>query len=325
MAAKRTLEAKLDRLRALEDEPVGDGLRAEVKKLLGSASGIVAGKAAKLAGAKRLVELVPDLVGVFERFLEDPVKTDPGCQGKCGAVEALTALGYEGTDVYVTGIRHCQPEPAWGKPVDTADKLRGLCAYALYAAGHPDLYYYLVDLLSDPEPVARTAAAQVLGNLASETAELLLRMKVRAGDPEPPVVGECLGALMRIAPQRSLPFVAGFLHGPDDLATEAAFALGESRLPAACARLIAARSARMGDARDGLLLPIALTRQEEALDYLLRVVAEEHPNSAEAALRTLPVLAADPLRVGRVAEAVRGRNDRTLDAAFREEFPAADS
>lgn len=320
MASGRSLDATLDRLRELEEAGPPEARGRELRRCLRSTRGIAAGKAAAIAGRKGHTELIPDLVLAFERFLKNPVKTDPGCRAKCGIVEALTALNYRETDLFIRGLHHVQKEPAWGPPVDTADRLRGLCAYALYAAGHPRLHAHLVDLLQDPEPVARTAAVQVLGSLDVEVSELLLRMKARQGDPEPEVLGECLGALMRMAPQSSLSFVAEFLDRDDSAATEAAFALAESRHPEAADLLIKTRTNRVGPARDGLLLPIALTRQESAQDYLLDVITEEHLGAADTALRALATQPVTRGQSDRIAAAVRGRESPALEAALKEAF-----
>ncbi len=62
----------------------------------------------------------------------------------------------------------------------------------------------------------------------------MLRLKVQIGDAEPQVIGECFGALLAIAAEYSLPFVAAYLHGKDEELQEyAALALGESRRPEA--------------------------------------------------------------------------------------------
>ena len=56
----------------------------------------------------------------FHRFMENPVKTDPGCSAKVELVTALHDLDCAREEVFLQGLRHVQKEPGWGPPVDTA-------------------------------------------------------------------------------------------------------------------------------------------------------------------------------------------------------------
>ena len=95
-----------------------------------------------------------------------------------------------------------------------------------------------MDLLHDPEPHARSGAARAIACTQPLAAEAVLCSKALAGDPEPEVTGECLAALLRVAGDEALDFVAGFLDDPGaEVSALAALALGESHLDGALAVL----------------------------------------------------------------------------------------
>jgi HEAT repeat protein len=315
-------EPALERLEAIRHEPDSPVVLAVLRKGLASARNRVAARAARLAGERAAAELIPDLEDAFERFLRNPVKSDPGCLAKQTIVEVLADLGHAGEELYLRGARHVQLEPAWGPPVDTAADLRGLCGMALVQTGYPEAHFVLVDLLHDPEVQTRRHAVRGLTAFESQASELLLRMKARTGDPEPDVVGLCLAGLMAMAPDRSLPFLGEFLDGDDPaLREEAALALGESRHPKAFPRLKACWDRNVdSDARQALALPIALCRGEESLAFLLGMVEEGAPTLAEAAVTALRIYRGDRERVERIRDAVDNRADRELARAYRDAF-----
>ena len=64
--------------------------------------------------------------------------------------------------------------------------------------------------------------------MAGDESPLLLRLKARAGDPEPPVVGQVFDSLLRLEGKAAIPFLGEFLRSPsEDVRAEAALALGE--------------------------------------------------------------------------------------------------
>src|SRR3989454_6095320 len=82
-----------------------------------------------VARAADLSALAPDLITAFPRFLEVPVRRDPGCVAKTGIVHALLSFGdAAGSDVFLRGAVHVQREPAFGPPIDTAPELRATSA-----------------------------------------------------------------------------------------------------------------------------------------------------------------------------------------------------
>ena len=216
------------------------------------------------------------MIAAFAHFLEDPIRRDPGCAAKEAIADALYRLGAPEIDVYQRGIRHVQLEPVYGGKQDTAVQLRGTCGLALVRVHHPDYLIALAELLADREAPARRIAAQALGYSENPAAQPLLRLKALIGDEEPQVLSECLLALLAVAPDASLEFVAGFLDGrtPDN-AEAAALALGGSRLPAALP-LLCEWWERTFDAnlRRTALLAIAMLKSDAAIAYLLEHVRE---------------------------------------------------
>src|SRR5262245_26883585 len=157
MAKSRTLDAKLARLKALRDDPHTPAAQAELKKSLGDRSNYVASRAAEMVRDFELRDLIPDLLVAFERFLVEPVKSDPQVLSKNAIAAGLTKLGHDDADFYANGMRHFQPEPVWGGERDTAAHLRGLCAFGLVQSSCGDAHDVLsrlVDLLADPEKPA---------------------------------------------------------------------------------------------------------------------------------------------------------------------------
>src|ERR1700722_9550827 len=96
-----------------------------LRKALRDRNNFVCSKAAAVAGDLLLRELIPDLLAAFERFLKDPVKSDPKCWAKNAIVKALKDLGHDDAAIYLRGIGHVQMEPVWGGSADSAGARRG--------------------------------------------------------------------------------------------------------------------------------------------------------------------------------------------------------
>ncbi len=272
MRRRDPTEEALNSLSELRRQPDSGRLRA----FLGNRSNLVVAKAAKIAGDLRIAELVPDLAAAFHRLMADAAKLDKGCAGTSAIVAALYAMDYDSADVYLKGVRHIQMESAYGPPVDAAAQLRGDSALGLVGTRHPDALFEVVRLLADKEPRARMGAARAIGSLAGETGELLLLLKVLAGDSEPDVLGECFSGLLACGSERSLRLVCAYLDDEDQAIAEAAIlALGASRLPGAIDALREKWGRTVhGPIRKTLLLALATARQDSALDFLVSLVAE---------------------------------------------------
>lgn len=308
MSRSQRLEDRLADLEALRGDPTSpESLRA-LQKALTSKVNHVVGRAAEIAGDYQLTELEPDLVQAFERFMVNPQKTDPACIAKTAIAEALYRMESYQTDLFLQGIGHVQMEPVFGGREDTAAKLRGICALGLVRINYPNVMLELAQLLADSEADARIAAARAIGYAGLEAGVPLLRFKVLSGDPHPQVLCECFSALLQLAPESSLAFVAGFLQRDDRALQEAAaVALGESHLVQAFPFLETAwEDAVDGELRRMLLLAIALLRHERALEFLLSLV-EQGGTRADEALAALRIYKDEERIWARVEAVLDGR------------------
>jgi len=107
--------------------------------------------ATKLIVQHGLTQLIPDLIASFTRMLTDGAKRDPSCKAKWAISNTLYQLEKPDADLFLSGIRHIQQEPVWGKTIDTAAPLRSLCALGLVQANYPDVLIELADLLANAE------------------------------------------------------------------------------------------------------------------------------------------------------------------------------
>jgi HEAT repeat protein len=308
----------LERLADSLDEPdAGERLRP----YLASRSSVVAARAAELARRVPDHGLESELVATFRRFMKDAEKTDKGCLAKMSAVEALLAGEDSDPDVLRTGLRHRQFEPTWGGSVDTAAPLRAHCALGLVQIGADGVLDDLAELLADPEGDARLGAARALA-ACGDSATPLLRFKVLTGDEQPLVVAECLSGLMAVAPNQSFDFVAALVDpSRGDLAGHAAMALAEARAPGAFELLVRRwEDAFLAEFRQGLLLPIGLTRHDGAPGFLLSVLESGDLAAATSAIAALAIYKGDPGVGERAREAIRGPHRSRLlsflDKAF---------
>lgn len=322
MAKPRGVDARLARLRALQNEPASAQFAAELRKALADSSNLVVAEAAGIAGDRNFADLAGDLVTAFHRFMEAPAEQDKQCRAKISLVQALNKLDYSKADVFLRGLCHVQMEGVWGGEQDTAAPLRGHAAFGLVRIGHPDVLVLLADLLADPEKLARDAAAQALGATGSSAAIPLLRFKARTGDQEPDVIGACFAALIDLDPKASIPFVAEFLEEGDQGVREAAaLALGESRRPEALDVLKAFRERLSpGQLQEVVLLAIAMLRLPAAVDLLVEIVSKEDQATAKSALSALAIHRHNPKIVERVAAILTSRNDAVLQAFFQKKF-----
>ena len=269
----------------------------------------VVARAAGIAREADLSALGGDLAAVFPRFLEDPVRRDPGCLAKLALVETLLAFEHWAPDVYLAGARHVQKEPAYGGPVDTAAALRGASAEGLVAMRHPDALARCVDLLVDREPAARLGALRALGASGRPDVALAVRLLLLRGDPAPEVTAGAFAVLLGLAPEDSVPFVAERLAADsEDVARAAAFALGETRRDEAVGalreRLVAERRA---DVRHAVMVALATSRQDAAFDLLLDAVARGGAADSRAAVDALRIYAHDDALQERVRQALAAR------------------
>lgn len=318
--AKRTgVEDRLEAVRAAGADPSAAAARATLERGLCDRSALVVAAAAEIAAEAALVELGPSLTAAFHRLLAGGDSADPGCRAKTALVRAMVQLEHHDGDVYLRGVRHVQYEPVWGGREEVAAALRGQSALGLVRIHHSEATAELAALLADPQAAARTAAAQVLGEVDPAVAVPLLRFKVLTGDPDPAVVGACLATLLVAAPGSSLPFVAERLKGEPAVAEVAAMALGESRLEGAFDPLAAFAGEALGEARSVGFLALALLRSERAWSHLLEIVASGTSGQARDAATALATFRHD----ARLAERVRAAAARSDHASVRSVAEAA--
>jgi hypothetical protein len=161
--------------------------------------------------------------------------------------------------------------------------------------------------------------------LPSEASELVLRLKVLTGDESPEVPGDCFSSLLHLAPERSFDFVAGFLTNDNlDVAQAASIALAQSQLRQRAVPILVERfrGAVGTEYQEIMLTSIALARVPSAVEFLLTVVADEHPNLAAAAIRAMAGYRADDRVRERVRSIVVSRGVRKLVEEFAESFRA---
>src|SRR4051812_47104826 len=122
MPGKRAFEeqiALLEALRQASEEARLDALR----RGLGNRNNFLVAKAADLAREFNSMELIDDLLSAYERFFQNPEKTDPQCWAKNALSRALAAMEHQDVDVFLRGMRHIQMEPVYGGRSDTAGTL----------------------------------------------------------------------------------------------------------------------------------------------------------------------------------------------------------
>ncbi|HEX4267338.1 MAG TPA: hypothetical protein VHY36_05590 [Steroidobacteraceae bacterium] len=311
-ARQEAVEQTLDILNALE--PTADRAlqNAAVQKHLEDRHFRVVAKAASLAEERALHERVPDLLKAYPYFAVDPVKRDPKCIAKQAIARALVALDCQNQDFFLQGIRYRQLEPVWGASVDAAIDVRCSCAMGLVASGYPRAIQELTELLDDPEWRARAGAARAISCGHSGEAEALLRFKVRVGDPEPEVLGECFTGLLAIAPEECVSLVAGHMADSNDgIRDFAALSLGESRHPRALNQLRAAWDSELRNTefRSVLIRAAALHRTEAAFDWLVHIIEQGSTVHAGVAAEALAVYERNTRLVERVQAALASRAD----------------
>ncbi|MGC4114961.1 MAG: HEAT repeat domain-containing protein [Myxococcales bacterium] len=293
-------------------------LRAALRK----SRSLAAAKAADLIRSRSLTGFEDDLRTAFERFLEDPIKSDPSCKAKLAALEALDFLESLDPAPFLTGVRTFQREPAWGEPVDTATGVRSRAAFGLARLGHPEFALRMADLLADPEATVRQAAAEAIAHRQDAAGAPLLQLKLRINDSEPQVTLACLSGLVALIPDWGIREAIGCLSSEDEEVREiGALALGQSRGEEAAMALLTALGGEVFSPRRAILLrALGMHRSEQALQALLRVIAEEARADARAAIEALVFRSFEPGLRERVVEAAsRSRHD-DLEGVVREAF-----
>jgi len=324
MAKRPSLDQLFDALSLVRRDPSGAAARDALVKGIGCGAAVVIENAANLIAELSLRGFSPELGAAFDRLMTG---SDPGCVARIAIAKALldTEAGREAEPAYLRGLHHRQFDgpPHDGKATDTAGPLRGYCALGLVSIRHRDAMTELADLLADPEPAARIAAARGLASTGREEAALLLRLRLHVGAAAPDVVGECLSGLLRLDPDRSLQFAEQLLgQGDGEMRDAVAFALGDSRLPAALPVLRRAFDReREAETRRALLVAAGAIRSQETVDWLVSVVENAVPSEAAAALDALRVHhRRDAAVAARVRTVVARRKVAALEKALEQKW-----
>ncbi len=195
--------------------PIPDAVLSQLRKALKDPNNYLVSKAVAIAADLKRDELIPDLTAAFDRFMIDPVKSDPQCWAKTAIAKELKDLGNRDAHVFLRGIVHIQPEPVWGGQADSAGTLRGTCALALVDCRLDDLEIltHLTDRLADKEMPVRLDAALAIAQFGRPEGVLPLRLKAWVGDVEPEVVGQCFTSLLALDSRTSLRFPGSWVPG----------------------------------------------------------------------------------------------------------------
>jgi HEAT repeat protein len=312
-SSKQRFQQKAAELAALSNKPLTEDALADIQHALLGSNNYLAAQAAAVIEKRKIEALLPDLLTAYDFFLDDPARRDKGCLAKTAVVKALVALNSYEEQLFLQGVRYIQMEPVYGGQADSAADLRSQSALGLLQLGYGDILFELVNLLQDSELQCRMTAVSALVALGSDSSELLLRFKCLAGDADPKVVDNCFAGLLEINLDRSLPFVAQFLEDEDDiLAESAALALGETADVRAFDLLHAVWQSTVSEKkRTSLMLPIALTRQEAAFEFLFETIRTGPESYAKAAVDACRIYDYDKQFQERVRKALEARGGFT--------------
>jgi HEAT repeat protein len=294
MPGKRAFEAQIAALDALREAPQ-ESRTEPLRKALIQRNNFIVAKAADLAREFSLQDLTPDLLKAFDRFFENPEKSDPQCWAKNAISRTLAAFEVQDPEIFLRGMRHIQLEAVWGGRSDTAGTLRATCALALVQCRrltNDELLAHLIDLFADTEKTVRAEVARAIEQAGSPSASLLLRLRATLAHDEPEVLGACYSGILRLEGVSAIAWVGRFLITRDDAAGEAALAIAGTH----CAQALDALRKSLDTASDPwfrsvLLSAIALTRQDAAMDLLLDLVKSDSldaERAIEAVIRSIP-------------------------------------
>ena len=321
----RNIERELETLSALRKAEPGELRTRNLRKALHDKVNLIVARAAKVIGELQLSEFVPDVCAAFDRLMIDPVKSDPKCWGKEAIAKALKDLGNSDSTVFRKGLQHVQFEPVWGGEEDTAANLRATCALALLQCTdmtREEKLWCVMPLLTERSPSLRKDGAIALESLEGREAALLLRIKARMGDEDSTVTGQVFESLLRVENDAAVPFVVDFLRSPKpEVSSEAALALGASRLPSA----VSALKETFGQKfllldYDVLCRALGISRRQEAIEFLLDLVRHARPREALLALDALHLYRDSAELRHRISEAVSKRTEPELQRAFKRLF-----
>jgi hypothetical protein len=220
------------------------------------------------------------------RVFRDAAKSDPQCWAKNAIAKTLAAFEYQDPEIFLAGMRHIQLEGSWGGTEDSAGTLRGICALALVQCRSVNSHRVLVlltPLFADKQVSVRVNAAHAVEQVGTDSAALLLRLRAELASDGPELLGACYSGVLALEGPGAITWAAKFLPPEDDAAAEAAMAIAETHTPEAFAVLKAAFThANDPWFRSAVLSSIAFTRQQEAIGWLLNLIAKEPRDASQA-------------------------------------------
>lgn len=321
---KPSLEDQLARVVELGRGPMDEPARQELTKTLQTATSVVAARAARVVRERSLPGYLKTLDAAFRRFLDNPVKSDPGCNAKLACIEALDACDATDPDPFLLAARHVQKEGSFGPPVDTAAPLRARAIKALAHMGFADILLVGGELLGDAEAGVRQAAAESLAHAGDRNGAGLLLLAAARPDEEPVVQTSYFAGLLALAPDYGLPRLKAALRSGDPERVElAAIALGQSGLEPAIEALIEAMEATpLASERAAFVHALGLHRSDRALKLLCDIVSDGPQADAEAAVKSLATRRFDRGVRERVEALVLENGSRRLLGIFEDAFSA---
>jgi HEAT repeat protein len=289
--SKQAFEAKLEAVRTLSRAEPSAAVEP-LRKMLSDRNNYLVSKAAAVVAGHQLQELVPNLLAAFDRFMKDPLKTDPQCWAKIAIAKALVQMDHTTPDLLVRGVGYAQIEPSYGGSVDTATDLRATCALGLVSTTLDsfDILELLTEALMDREKPVRVEAVRAIGHLNRPEGLLLLKLKALAGDQEPEVLANCFAILLELGGEKSISFLERFLtrDAEDEAALEAAVALAASKEPAALERIQSLWKQRLPqETREAIVVALGASPLRDAGKLLLSIVESSPADLAAAAVAAL--------------------------------------
>lgn len=321
MAKRDPTAEAMKRLAELRTGPASAETKGELASHLESKANLVVAKAAEVIGTLRIGELSGEMERAFERFM-DASAEDKGCLAKTAIAKVLNEMGTGTEAVFLRGVRHVQMEGSWGGSTDAAGELRAVSGLGLAGCGSREALTELTDLLMDPLPGCRIAAARGIGHVGHESGALPLRVKLLAGDEEIAVMEECLASLVRLTPRKAVGFVDRMLDdGDDEVRAAAAVALGMTRQREALEILLGRWDREIAaEGRRRLLPAIALARLPEAVEFLVGLVERGHRSVAGEAVEALGPYRHDAQVRQKVETAVAKRGEPGTQERFEAVF-----
>ncbi len=322
MARKPGLKEQLEYLAELDPDTLDGQQRQKVLSFLDGGHPRLVAKAVTLVSRSEAGVPLATLISLFDRCMANPIGADPGCEIKVAVIKTLDQMKTDDPVIHLRAVKHVQKESAYPESIDTAAGLRGIAFAGLVWMGYRDIHFLAVKGLVDPEPETRQLIVQAMGHVGSESAELLLRLKLATGDPDTGVLADCFSSLMQLDPDRSLELAASYLdHTDTSLASSAALAIGESRHERAFAVLRKHWDAvPTAYSRDELLLPMALIRDDDSRSFLLSLLEQGNNRHARGVFQALRFYRGDEAMRDRIEAILKKQGKSQWKDYYRQYF-----